>query len=96
MEQDNVFVTEGIEPLLIADTVTPSGAVYARQFDAYKATHERTEAFPANSNFQILFNSAGLSGSFSKVTTLFFSVERRISSVQALSERARFRFLKKP
>lgn len=67
MKQGDVFVIDGIEPSFIADTITPSGAVYARKFDIYKGVHGGIEAFPANTKFQILFNSLGLSGNYEKV-----------------------------
>jgi hypothetical protein len=67
MKQGDVFVIDGIEPLFIADHVTPSGAVYAHQFDIYKGTRGGTEAFPENTKFQVLFNSSGLSGSYEMV-----------------------------
>ena len=67
MKQGDVFVIDGMEPLFIANTITPTGAVYAHKFDIYKGTHGGTEAFPANTKFQILCNSSGLSGNYEKV-----------------------------
>lgn len=67
MKHGDIFVIEGREPLFIADHVTPSGAVYSHKLDIFKGTHGETEAFPADTKFQILFNSSGLSGNYEKV-----------------------------
>lgn len=67
MKQGDVFVVEGKEPLFVADRVTPSGAIYARKFDIYKGAHGGMEAFQASAEFNVLFNSLGLSGSYEKV-----------------------------
>lgn len=67
MKQGDVFTIDGQEPLFVADTVTPSGAVYARKLDIYKGAHGGTDAFQAGTEFNILFNSLGRSGSFAEV-----------------------------
>jgi len=67
MKQGDVFTINGIEPLFIAETVTPSGAVYARKFDVYKGAYGGTDAFQASTEFNILFNSLDQSGSFVEV-----------------------------
>ena len=65
MKQGDVFVVEEKKPLFMADTITPNGAVYARKFDINKGAYGGIVAFPANTEFRILFNSLELSGSFS-------------------------------
>lgn len=89
MKQGDVFVINGMEPLFITETVTPSGAVYAHHFDIYKGTHGGLEAFPANTNFEVLFNSSGLSGGFSTIkvgsTTLKDFVASRRKCFQSLA-----------
>lgn len=89
MKQDDVFIADGKEPLFIAETVTPSGAVYARKFDIHKGSCGGVEAFPANTEFKILFNSLGRSGSFAEVkigsATLEDFVISRKESFQALA-----------
>lgn len=67
MKQGDVFVIDGIEPLFIADTVTPSGAIYARKFDIHKGAYGGLEAFQVSTEFRILFNSLDLSGNYTKV-----------------------------
>ena len=67
MKQGDVFTVNEIEPLFIAETVTPSGAVYARKFDIHNGAFGGTEAFQSSNEFNILFNSLGQSGSFAKV-----------------------------
>jgi hypothetical protein len=95
MKQGDVFVIDGLEPLFIAETVTPSGTVYAHHFDINKGTHGRLEAFPANTKLEVLFNSAGLSGSFSVIkigsTTLKDFVVLRRKSFQLLATESRLK-----
>jgi len=67
MKQGDVFVVEEKESLFIADTVTPSGAIYARKFDIHKGAYGGLEAFQVSAEFRILFNSLGLSGNYTKV-----------------------------
>lgn len=66
MKQGDVFVVEEQEPLFVVNAVTPNGNVYARKFDIHKGAYGGTEAFPASTEFTILFNSSDLV-SFSKV-----------------------------
>jgi len=95
MKQGDVFVVDEKEPLFMADTITPSGAVYARKFDVYKGAQGGIEAFPANTEFKILFNSLELSGSFSTAkvgsTTLKDFVVSRRESFQALAAESKLK-----
>jgi len=95
MKQGDIFVVDEKESLFMADTITPSGAVYARKFDIYTGTQGGIEAFPAHTKFKVLFNSLGLSEGFSTVkvgsTSLKDFVVSRRKSFQALAAESKLK-----
>jgi len=93
MKNGDVFIVDGRGPLFIADTVTPSGSIYARKFDVYKGAYSGTEAFPTNTEFMFLFSSLGLSGNFTEIkigsATLEDFVSERKQSFKECAERSK-------
>ena len=86
MKQGDVFTVNGIEPLFIAETVTPNGEVVAGKFDIYKGAYGGSEVFQSDTKFSILFNSLSRSGSLAgvkigDVTLEQFLLLRRESSL---------------
>lgn len=57
MKRGDVFKISGEEQLYFADTVTPSGSVFAHKFDLDKGAYDEPVSFPSNTVKEMLFNT---------------------------------------
>ena len=57
MKRGDVFKIRGDKQMYFADTVTPSGSVFAHRFDIDKGTYDEPVSFPSNTIAKILFNT---------------------------------------
>lgn len=57
MKRGDVFKISGEEQLYFADTVTPSGSVFAHKFDLDKGAYDQPLSFQSSSIAEILFNA---------------------------------------